>query len=255
MRLLNRLISKDTSTAGLPAQRRPEHVAVIMDGNGRWAKSRGLPRTAGHKKGADALRRLLNACRDHHIHYLTIYAFSAENWQRPAEEIQDLMQLLMHYLDKELPELHANNIRLRFIGDIGKLNPAIQQKINDALTLTQHNNNFHFTIALSYGSKQELIRAMQHLARQVAQGSLSPDDISENILNNALDTAGIPDPDLLIRTGGEQRLSNFLLWQSAYTELYFTDTLWPDFTHELLNHALNAYAARERRFGTTSNTA
>lgn len=229
----------------------PQHVAVIMDGNGRWAKARGLPRTAGHKKGAESLRTILNACRDAGVRYLTIYAFSSENWRRPTEEINDLMQLLRHYLEKELATLHKNNIRLRFIGDTSQLSPDIKKQMDDALTLTAGNTAFNFTIALSYGSRQEILRAVRKLAQEVAENRLTPEAITEERISITLDTAGLPEPDLLIRTGGEQRLSNFLLWQSAYTEFYFTPVLWPDFGTEEFLRALHEFSRRNRRFGTT----
>ena len=229
----------------------PQHVAIIMDGNGRWAKSRGLPRTAGHKKGADSLRTVMNACRSAGVRYLTIYAFSSENWKRPNDEIGDLMQLLQHYLRQELDTLHENNIRLRFIGDLGQLDQDIRSSIDDATELTGRNSEFHFTVALSYGSRQEIVRALRRLAGDIAAGKFSADDISEETVSHALDTAGLPEPDLLIRTGGEQRLSNFLLWQSAYTEFYFTPVLWPDFNAAHFMEALQEYARRERRYGTT----
>ena len=222
-----------------------------MDGNGRWARARGLPRTAGHKKGAESLRTVMNACRDAGVKHLTIYAFSSENWRRPQEEISDLMQLLRHYLEKELPELHANNIRLRFIGDLSTLADDVRAKVHEALELTRGNTAFHFTIALSYGSRQELVRAVRSLAAQVQAGTMDAGNITEAHIEAALDTAGLPEPDLLIRTGGEQRLSNFLLWQSAYTEFYFTPTLWPDFGTEHFMEALQDFAGRQRRFGTT----
>ena len=228
----------------------PTHVAIIMDGNGRWAKARHLPRTAGHKKGADSLRRAMDACREAGVKYLTVYAFSSENWKRPKEEIHDLMQLLKHYLDKELPELKKHSIRLRFIGDFSKLDAEMQERIQHAMQETAANASFTLTVALSYGSRQELVRAMQSLAAQVQAGALAPHAISEDTLAAALDTATIPDPDLLIRTGGEQRISNFLLWQSAYTEFYFTDTLWPDFDASHFADALKDFAQRERRYGT-----
>jgi undecaprenyl diphosphate synthase len=224
----------------------PTHLAIIMDGNGRWAKSRGQQRTSGHKKGAEALRRTLDACRDAGIRYLTIYAFSSENWKRPAEEIQDLMQLLRHYLEHELATLHRNNVRLRFIGDLMKLDNDIRRIVDEASEQTKGNNAFNLTVALSYGGRQEIVRAVKKLADA---GHL--EDITEDDLSAALDTADLPEPDLLIRTGGEQRISNFLLWQSAYTEFYFTDTLWPDFDATELQNALQDYAKRERRYGTT----
>lgn len=229
----------------------PTHVAIIMDGNGRWAKARNLPRTAGHKKGADALKRALDSCREAGVQYLTIYAFSSENWKRPSDEISDLMQLLQHYLHNELENLHERGVRLRFIGDLSQLDAAIRGQIDDATQRTARNQQFHLTVALSYGSRQEIVRAAQKLAQQVADGTLAPHDITEDRIDAALDTATLPEPDLLIRTGGEQRLSNFLLWQSAYTEFYFTDTLWPDFADADFTEALKDFSARERRYGTT----
>lgn len=245
--------SASLSDASLAAghQPLPTHVAVIMDGNGRWAKARGLPRSAGHKKGADALRRMLDACKDAGVRYLTIYAFSSENWKRPEEEIGDLMQLLKHYLEKELPYLQKNNVCLRFIGDFSRLDSDMQMRVQQAMQETAANTSFHLTVALSYGSRQELVRAARKIAIDVKSGRLNPEDITEDTLAAALDTTALPEPDLLIRTGGEQRLSNFLLWQSAYTELYFTDLLWPDFDAQHFKEALNEYASRERRYGTT----
>lgn len=228
----------------------PAHVAIIMDGNGRWAKARGLPRTAGHKKGADSLRNVLNACRDSGVRYLTIYAFSSENWKRSSEEINDLMQLLKHYLEQELETLHQNRIRLRFIGDLAMLDKDIRESILHAVDLTSRNSDFNFTVALSYGSRQELVRATRKIAAKVKSGELNPEDISEDMIADALDTSGMPEPDLLIRTGGEQRLSNFLLWQSAYTEFYFTPILWPDFGNAEFKTALQDFSQRERRYGT-----
>ena len=229
----------------------PQHVAIIMDGNGRWAKSRGMPRTAGHKKGADALRRTLDACREMGVHTLTVYAFSSENWKRPQDEISDLMQLLKHYLEKELPELKKNSICLRFIGDFSRLDADMQARIQEAMQETAANRAFTLVVALSYGSRQEIARAVRKLAQDVKEGALAPQDITEHTINSALDTAELAEPDLLIRTGGEQRLSNFLLWQSAYTEFYFTDTLWPDFDKDQLKQALDEFITRERRYGTT----
>ena len=229
----------------------PIHIAIIMDGNGRWAKARGLPRTAGHKKGADALRRTLDNCNKIGINYLTIYAFSSENWKRPDEEISDLMQLLQHYLHNELEALHEKKIRLRFIGDLTRLDSEIREQINHAIKLTEKNNDFHLTIALSYGSRQEIVQTAQKLAGKVQAGKIKPEDISEELFDNNLDTSGLPELDLLLRTGGEKRLSNFLLWQSAYTEFYFSDTLWPDFDITDLNSALNDFSKRERRYGTS----
>lgn len=228
----------------------PTHLAIIMDGNGRWAKSRGLPRTAGHKKGADALRRTLDNCSKAGINYLTIYAFSSENWKRPTDEISDLMQLLQHYLHNELETLHEKGVRLRFIGDLSKLSKEIYGQLEHAKQLTERNKDFHLTIALSYGSRQEIVHTAQKLAQLVKDGKLETSQITEELFSQSLDTADLPEPDLLIRTGGETRLSNFLLWQSAYTEFYFSPTLWPDFDKADLNSALNDYAKRERRYGT-----
>jgi undecaprenyl diphosphate synthase len=230
----------------------PAHVAIIMDGNGRWAKARSLPRVAGHKKGADALREIMNGCRDAGVSHLTIYAFSSENWKRPAVEVKDLMELLRHYLGREIATLHKNGIRLRIIGDKTKLAADICKQIDDAEKLTEHNTAFHFNVALSYGARQELTQAMQTLATRIAAGGIKPEEVDENTISSFLYTSGIPDPDLLIRTGGEHRLSNFLLWQSAYTELYFTPTLWPDFSISHLQEALAEYANRERRYGNTA---
>ncbi len=229
----------------------PTHIAIIMDGNGRWAKSRGLPRTAGHKRGADTLRTTLTACHDAGVKYLTIYAFSSENWKRPSDEIGDLMQLLKHYLTQELQTLHENNVRLRFIGDLSQLDKDIRVSIDDAVEMTSRNSAFNLTVALSYGARQEIVRAVRRLAEQVQAEKLRPEAITEETLAQALDTSGLPEPDLLIRTGGEQRLSNFLLWQSAYTEFYFTPVLWPDFDNAHFTAALQEYAKRERRYGTT----
>lgn len=251
MQLFKRSSHKIPTSIDSTFERVPEHLAVIMDGNGRWAKQRKLPRTAGHKKGAESLRLMLNNCRDVGIKHLTIYAFSSENWRRPEAEINDLMLLLVQYLEKELRELHDNNIRLRFIGDITQLKHDVRCKVEDAVELTQNNDAFHFTIALSYGSQQELTRAMQKIAHAVANGHLKPDEITQEHIEAALDTNGLPAPDLLIRTGGEQRLSNFLLWQAAYTEFYFTEILWPDFNTDHFKASLQAYVHRNRRFGTT----
>jgi undecaprenyl diphosphate synthase len=229
----------------------PEHIAIIMDGNGRWAKARGLPRMLGHKKGSEVLRSILEGCRELGLKYLTIYAFSAENWKRPVIEISDLMELLRHYLDNEIASLHKNNIRLRVIGDVAKLAPDIREQIGQAETLTRNNTAFNLTVALSYGARQEMLSAVQQLANDIQSGKIAANSIDENVLSSLLYTRDLPDPDLLIRTGGEHRLSNFLLWQSAYTELYFTPILWPDFTVTHLHEAINEYASRERRYGTT----
>lgn len=228
----------------------PAHIAVIMDGNGRWAKQKGVARVKGHKQGAEALRALLEACRTRaHIKYLTLYAFSTENWKRPQTEISDLMELLRYYLKHEAKTLHKEGIRIRFIGEREALSNDIQKELVDVEIMTKENKSFTLVIALSYGSRQELASAMKRIGQKIADGSLKPDAINEQVISQHLDTADIPDPDLLIRTGGDERLSNFLLWQSAYTELYFTEVLWPDFSAAELDKAVECFSQRERRFG------
>jgi undecaprenyl diphosphate synthase len=229
----------------------PQHVAVIMDGNGRWATARGLPRALGHKKGAETLRNILTGCQKLGLKYLTIYAFSAENWKRPVIEISDLMELLRHYLDHEIASLHQNGVRLRIIGDKSKLAIDIRDQIEAAEGLTKDNRAFNLTVALSYGARQEMLQAVRALAARIQSGEASAEGVDEKLLSSLLYTHDLPDPDLLIRTGGEQRLSNFLLWQSAYAELYFTPVLWPDFSMSHLQEAIAEYASRERRYGTT----
>jgi len=231
----------------------PEHIAIIMDGNGRWAKARGLPRIVGHKKGADALRVVLSTCRDMGVRYLTLYAFSAENWERPQGEVTDLMNLLRNFLLKETKALHENGIKLTIIGDKARFSEDIRMAIKEAETLMKGNDAFHLQVALSYGSRQEIIHAVKLLAEAVKNNQLTSDAIDETTFANALYTQNIPDPDLLIRTGGEQRISNFLLWQCAYTEFYFTSTLWPDFSKEHLASAIIEFGNRERRYGRTES--
>lgn len=230
----------------------PVHVAIIMDGNGRWAKARGLPRTAGHKKGAEALRELLKNARNSGVKHLTVYAFSSENWRRAPDEVSDLMQLLKLYLTKEIKSLNENRIRLQFIGDRAMLAEDIRTLMEKGEALTRAHTDFSLTVALSYGSRQEILRAARVLAQRVKQGELPAEAITEELFAGVLDTKGMPEPDLLIRTGGEQRLSNFLLWQSAYTELYFTPVLWPDFSAEHFQQALTEFTSRERRYGNTN---
>lgn len=227
------------------------HLAVIMDGNGRWANSRMLPRAAGHKKGAETARNLINSAKDAGIKYLTLYAFSSENWGRPAEEVNDLMNLLRFYLDKEIGNLHDSGIKIRIIGDLEKLSDDIRQKISKAEKLTENNSDLNLNIALSYGSRHEIVSAAKKLAEDIAAGKIKDEDVNEKSFQGYLYTAGIPDPDLLIRTGGDQRISNFLLWQSAYTEFYFTPVLWPDFSEKELAAAIEEFYKRERRFGGT----
>ncbi len=230
----------------------PTHVAIIMDGNGRWAQARGLPRTAGHKRGAEAVKQVVRAAKDVGIRYFTLFGFSAENWQRPESEIRDLMALLRFYLVNDVKELDENGVRLTVIGDRSRLPEDTVAMIEDAERRTRNNESLILTIALSYGSRQELVEAAQHLAAQVHDGSLQPDDIDETLFSQQLYTRNIPDPDLLIRTSGEQRISNFLLWQLAYTELVFTETRWPDFGAAELDAAVDEYRRRERRYGAIS---
>ncbi len=227
----------------------PRHIAIIMDGNSRWAKAAGKSSRHGHQKGADALKKLLEDCRGLEVEYLTVYAFSAENWNRSEYEVSYLMDLLRHYLKKEVRQLHENGVRLRFIGDRSRLAKEIRSDMEIAEKLTRQNSALTLTVALSYGGRQEMVRAMQSIAQAVKDGLLLPENIDEQILIQSLDTAGLPDPDLLIRTGGEQRISNFLLWQSAYTEFYFTDTLWPDFSVDHFKEAIASFQQRERRYG------
>jgi undecaprenyl diphosphate synthase len=227
----------------------PRHVAIIMDGNGRWAKARGLPRVAGHRRGADAVRRVIRGAGELGIPVLTLFAFSTENWTRPADEVSDLMGLLRHYLRHELEELGRNGARLRVIGDRTRLASDIVNDIADAEQRTRANSRIDVNICINYGSRDEIVRATRSLAAKVAAGELSADCIDEPMFERELLTAGVPDPDLLIRTSGEQRISNFLLWQCAYAELVFVDTLWPDFGKEHLEQAIVEFRRRERRYG------
>ncbi len=234
--------------ADLNPQCLPQHVAVIMDGNGRWANRRGLPRIAGHRQGAKVLKDLLRCCKDWGIGALTAYAFSTENWRRPAAEIDFLMVLFEKMLRKELKRMHEEGVRIRFLGDLSKLSPALQQEMTRAMAETAHNRAIDFNVAINYGSRSEIVQACQQVAQKVSRGEMTADAISEETITQHLYTAGC-DPDLLIRTSGEQRLSNFLLWQLAYTEMYFTDAFWPDFDRGELHQALLTYQGRDRRFG------
>jgi len=231
------------------ATRLPAHVAIIMDGNGRWAKQRLLSRIKGHEKGAEAVRMTVRTCRELGIPFLTLYAFSTENWQRPKTEVNALMGLLRRFLEAELRELLKNGIRLHVIGRRERLPENVQKALAAAVNYTRHNSALQLNLALSYGGRDEITRAAQSLAVEVQAGRMRPADITEELLSARLDTAGIPDPDLLIRTGGDMRVSNFLLWQLAYTEIFVTPTLWPDFTPELFQQILNDFQSRERRFG------
>ena len=227
----------------------PRHVAVIMDGNGRWAEARGLPRAAGHKAGIDALRRAVRAAGDQNLQVLSVYAFSTENWQRPKKEISLLLGLLRRFIQQDVAELHAAGVQIRMIGARESLDSSIIKMVEEAERLTAANTKLKLVIAFNYGAKQELVRAAQKLAEQVAAKELLPAEISGESIESALDTAGLPPVDLLIRTGGEQRISNFLLWQCAYAEFYFTPVYWPDFDAQVFAKALQEYATRDRRFG------
>ncbi len=228
----------------------PAHIAIIMDGNGRWAKARGLPRPAGHHQGVEACKRVVRAAGDLNIRYLTLFAFSSENWSRPAEEIGELMRLLRMYLRAETAELHKNNVKLQVIGSRRELQGDIIELIENAENLTRHNDGLTLTIALNYGGRQEILQAAADFAhRCILEGREASYETAEEFFASHLMTAGVPDPDILIRTSGEQRISNFLLWQCAYTEFVFTDTLWPDFSQTDLDRAITVFKGRDRRFG------
>jgi len=227
----------------------PVHVAIIMDGNGRWAQKRLLSRVMGHEKGSEAVRTVVRTCRELGIAFLTLYAFSTENWQRPKAEVEGLMRLLRKFLKAELPEMLQNNIRLHVIGCIENLPAGVQADLRQTMSATQANRALQLNLALSYGGRDEITRAARALAAEVQSGAIRPEDITEERLTARLDTRGIPDPDLLIRTGGDMRISNFLLWQLAYTEIFVTSTLWPDFGREQFRTILEEFKTRERRFG------
>ncbi len=227
----------------------PAHIAIIMDGNGRWARARGLPRTAGHRQGAEAVRRTVAGAIELGVSHLTLYSFSSENWKRPAGEVEDLMGLLRRYLQAEIAELHRKRIRLSVIGDRERLPVDIVRLITDAEALTENMTRLHLIIAISYGGRQDIAAAVRRLAEEVREGRLLPEEIDGARLGQALSTQGIPDPDLVIRTSGERRISNFLLWESAYSELVFVDKLWPDFGKEDLANAIREFQHRDRRYG------
>ncbi|MEO0754291.1 MAG: isoprenyl transferase [Pseudomonadota bacterium] len=225
------------------------HVAIIMDGNGRWAQARGLPRSAGHKRGVEALRRVVEAAGQYGVTHLTVFSFSTENWRRPAAEVSTLFMLLKSYIRRDLKRLSSEGVRVRVIGTEENLPADIKSLIADAEGETEGNGRFHLTVAFNYGGREEILRAARLLASDVARGDRAADAVDEASFSAALDTADMPDPDLLIRTSGEKRISNFLLWQCAYSELYFTDTLWPDFSEKDLKAALDSFGQRERRYG------
>lgn len=230
----------------------PEHIAIIMDGNGRWAKKRGMLRNLGHKSGAKTVKQVVEACAEINVKYLTLYAFSTENWNRPKIEVELLMKLLISSLKKELETLQKNNIKLTTIGNLELLPKSVYNELTDVIEKTKNNTRLTLSLALSYGSREELIKTIKEISLKVKNNLISPENIDKSVINNHLYTRDLPDVDLLIRTSGEQRISNFLLWQIAYAELYFTEVLWPDFTKENLFEAILNYQNRERRFGKTS---
>ena len=243
-------MNQQSSTQGIPAPADvPRHVAIIMDGNGRWARRRRLPRIAGHRRGAEAVRATVRACGERGIEYLTLFAFSSENWRRPAEEVALLMRLFKSALENEVEQLHANGVRVKVVGDTRRFDPQIRALIERADKLTAQNRRLTLTIAANYGGRWDILQAMTRLLRE---SSSSLDHVDEELVTPYLAMSYAPEPDLFIRTGGEQRISNFLLWQLAYTELYFTDLLWPDFDAAALDEAIGSYRRRERRFGRTS---
>ncbi len=238
----------------LDRQRLPRHVAVIMDGNGRWAKKRGLPRIIGHQKGVDALRDLLRCCDDWGVEVLTAYAFSTENWGRPLNEVEFLMMLFERVLRQELADMMKENVKIRFLGDLKSLPDSLQTEIYHAMKETENNQGIQFNVATNYGSRQEIIHACKAIASLVKENKIKVHEIDENILENHLYTQGVINPDLLIRTSGEMRVSNFLLWQIAYAEIYVTQTFWPDFNRQEFHQALLNFQQRERRFGKLNNS-
>lgn len=229
--------------------RLPRHIAIIMDGNGRWAKQRGLPRTAGHKVGAETFRKIATYCKDLGVEYLTVYAFSTENWKRPADEVGVIMGLLKQYMLEAIDSMERDQIRLRFLGDLSAISPELQALVDRTNEISSHIHGFQANVCLNYGGRDEILRAVRRFASECAAGERKPEDLDETLFSSYLDSAGIPDPELIIRPSGEQRLSNFLLWQCAYSEFYYTDTLWPDFDEAELDRALEAYWHRDRRFG------
>ena len=240
---------RDLAAHGIDPARLPEHVAIIMDGNGRWAQRRGLNRLYGHRRGKTSVRAIVQLSRKLGIRYLSLYAFSTENWGRPSDEVTGLMRLLKHYLTTELERMMKDRVRLMVIGNARKLPRDVQQALRHSVEQTKHNDGLTVILALSYSAREEIAAAMRAIARRVKRGDLEPEDIGEDTIAQSLGTAGIPDPDLLIRTSGEVRLSNFLLWQVAYTEIYVTETLWPDFREREFLEALREFQSRERRFG------
>ncbi|HEY9052581.1 MAG TPA: isoprenyl transferase [Gammaproteobacteria bacterium] len=230
---------------------KPRHIAIVMDGNGRWAKKRLLPRTAGHHAGVKATRKVVESCVAENIEVLTLFAFSSENWRRPEQEVSSLMELFISTLQSQVDDLHKQNIRIRFIGDCTAFSEKLQSKIKQAQQLTQQNNGLQLNIAVNYGGRWDVAQACREIALKLKQGSISESDIDAELVNQHVCMAELPEPDLFIRTGGEQRISNFLIWQLAYTELYFTDVLWPEFDKDAFSSALEWFSGRQRRFGQT----
>jgi undecaprenyl diphosphate synthase len=229
----------------------PQHIAIIMDGNGRWAEKRLLPRIAGHRQGAKNVRTVVQTCRKLGVRYLTLYAFSTENWKRPRNEVNALLKLLVKFLSDEMPEMLANGIRFNTIGDLQMFPDTIRKALSEGMEQTAHMKDMVLTLALSYGGRDEIVRAARHLAEEVEKGALSPEKIDDAVFSGFLDTKDMPDPDFLIRTSGETRISNFLLWQLAYSEMFFSDVTWPDFGEQEFHRALEEYGRRQRRFGLT----
>lgn len=230
----------------------PKHIAIIMDGNGRWAKQRFQPRFMGHRAGVKTVENIVKHCAQRGVEVLSLFAFSSENWRRPGKEVSLLMELFSHALNNQVKKLHDNNIKLQIIGDTGRFSDSLQQQITKAQDLTRNNTGLTLNIAANYGGRWDITQSVRELAKKVASGELEADAISEEMINTHLSTASLPEPDLFIRTGGEQRVSNFLLWQMAYTEFYFTDVLWPEFSSDELDKAIDSFTHRERRFGRTS---
>lgn len=244
------VITKEQREMTLPAEslpRVPRHVAIIMDGNGRWAKQRGLPRSAGHQQGTENLRQILKAAVEFNVEILTIYAFSTENWNRPRREVQLLMRILEMVIDRELHELDRNGVQIRHIGELSGIPERLQRKVQEACATTAHNNRLILNVAFNYGGRDEIVHAVQH----IIQDGIAPEDVTEDLISSYMYTSGLPDPDLIIRTSGEFRLSNFLIWQGSYSEYYYTPVYWPDFNKEEFRKALVEYSNRKRRFGKT----
>jgi len=237
------------SPKNIPADKLPRHVAMIMDGNGRWALSRGLPRLAGHKAGTENLRRVIRSSVEFGVKYLTIYAFSTENWGRPPEEVKGLMYILEDVIDRELGELNKEGVQLRHIGRLERLAPTLQEKVLDAIEITKNNDRLVLNVAFNYGGRDEIVNAIQ----KIIKDGIAPEDVTDELVGRYLYTAGVPDPDLIIRTSGELRVSNFLIWQAAYSESYVTPTYWPDFDKEEYRRALEMFAQRDRRYGKVSS--